>query len=198
MPCGYEWPTIQVEFQYGKSEPWNPPGWPFKENLGHPLLTQKSASVSFSPVPSRWYQDNFCGWIDVQQGVSAEVAMKYFYMPGPLFLCPQDNPRVLGVRAENGSSVFVGMGSGLSGVSGQSKADWLSYCQGQGGSYTDCSLTGFDFQDWRWECDKFVIGSFTRSRKFTLPGRDESYRGFNYTIPSSSFIDSITVTVPNQ
>jgi len=194
MPCGYEWPTIQMEYRYGKSEPWTPPGWPFSENLGASIFVQASVSVSFSPVPSRWYQNNFCGWIDASQGGGANVTRKVFYMPGPLFGCPEDNSRVMLVVADGGS-IAIGDGVRVNAVSGQSKSQWLEYCLG---GYTNCSLSGFDFEDWRWACDKFIIGSFVRSRRYTQPGRSDSYRGFNFTVPESSFVESVTVTVPNQ
>jgi hypothetical protein len=183
-----------MEYRYGKSEPWNPPDWPFSEKLDWPIFVQKSASVSFSPAPSRWYQNNFCGWIDASQGASPNVIRQVFYMPGPLYSCAGDSPRAMLVVAD-GRSVAIGDGVRVNAVSGASKSQWLEFCLG---GFTDCSLSGFDFEDWRWACDKFIIGSFVRSRRYTQPGRSDSYRGFNFTVPESSFVESVTVTVPNQ
>lgn len=198
MPCGYEWPTIEVTINYGKPVDWTPPGWPFNFKSGAVQYAQQSASFSFSPVPSTWYQEKFCGWIDIKSNASSSVDLTIFYMPGPLFFCPQDNTRVMLGRTTDGfGAIGVGAGSGQNGVTGESKSEWLSFCNNSA-VWSECSISGFDFQDWRWECNKWIIGSFSRSRKFTRPSYSGSFRGFDYTVPETSYVESFSATVPAQ
>jgi len=167
MPCGYTFPTINASFQYIDYAT-DPP-------------QQRSASTSYTPQPSNWYNGTFCGWADITTGQVNMGLPKAFYFPGPLFRCPGDSRELLFFRpspSENiGSLSSLTIGYGLGSPSG-TKSGWMESRTGE----SQKSLSGFDFEDWYWVCDELILGSFSRSKIVTISGQD-----FNVSV-------SVTVT----
>ena len=171
MPCGYTFPTITASYQYVDYET-----DPVSLEL---VLKQGSATATYTPRPSNWYNGNFCGWEDITSGGGLQ---KVFYFPGPLFGCPGDSSHLMFFRPRPGFTVgrfggsSLSIGFGLGNPSGR-KSSWRD----EPGLYSETRLDGFDFEDWYWSCDELIVGSFSRSRKVTVLGEE--------------FGDSVSVTV---
>jgi hypothetical protein len=56
-------------------------------------------------------------------------------------------------------------------------------------------LSGFDLNDWYWSCNKWVIGSFSRSQPLVIADFSFNYNGATYTIPGLTTTASIAVAV---
>jgi hypothetical protein len=178
MPCGYEFPSFTVSYKYGA----------YSRDTGQ--LVQKEGQQTFSPKPSRWLNGvTFCGWDDigtVQNSDGTQSVAKAFTFPGPFTNCGGGNELLLwnpflsdSTTQTTGTSLSLNIGRGLpGGVVGTSKSQWLS----NDSTVSQQSVSGFDFEDWYWDCNKLVLGSFSRSRVVTLP-------------QFGTFIDSVTVTV---
>jgi len=188
MPCGYTWPTLNITIRVAKGERYRPPGLPnsFLDRDLPYKFSASSYSKSVTPLAVYNPDGSFFTWFATSDpDFTTSEGRTIFEIENPLTgAIGLFSRRTVGFVPPS-TDVTRGVGGGSGAFAGPltiANSGWTEF-------------TGFDFDDWYWLCDKWVIGSFTRSQPLVIPETQIFHQGVLYPVPGLTMTGSISVTV---